>query len=119
MIVGIVGYREFNDYELFCTKVHQFEQQYGKITKIISGGCRGTDKLAKIYSQTHNIELKEYCVSKEDWNSLGKKAGPLRNQKIVNDSEIVIAFLSQNSKGTVDTITRTKKANKPLVIIEI
>ena len=55
MNIGIVGYRHFNDYELFKKIVDQYV--YLGCT-IISGGCTGTDTLAERYADEHKLEKK-------------------------------------------------------------
>jgi hypothetical protein len=47
---------------------------------------------------------------------LGKKAGPVRNQQIVDKADVVIAFWNGDSRGTKSTIEITKKSNKLLKI---
>lgn len=45
-----------------------------------------------------------------DWLKHGKAAGPIRNQKMIDDflPHRVVAFLHPDSRGTVDTIERVK-----------
>ena len=79
---GIVGYRNFNDYSLFKKEIKKIKKQYNyKFTHIISGGASGADSLAEKYASKKNIEL---IIHHADWNKFGKKAGPIRNEKIVN-----------------------------------
>lgn len=109
MIIGIVGSRGFNDYELMCDVLKMF-----KITKIISGGAKGADSLAKKYAKEHNIPIIEYLP---DWNKYGKSAGYIRNQDIVSNSEVIIAFWDMKSKGTKHSIDIATKMYKPLRVI--
>jgi len=113
MRVGIVGYRNFNDYEKFKTFLLQIDL---KITTIISGGCSGTDTLAEKYANESNIPI---IIHYPEWNKYGKSAGPIRNKKIVDDSEFIIAFVSSNSKGTFDTIKKAKEKSIPIQIFYI
>ena len=110
MKLGIVGYRNYNNYEEFCEHV----KKISGITTIISGGCRGTDILAERYAAENNIPIRIY---KPNWDSYGKKAGPIRNSLIVFDSNMIIAFVHPNSVGTLDTIKKAKKVG--LVVIEV
>lgn len=105
--VGIVGSRNFNDYDLFLTKINQWILINGPIIKIVSGGAFGVDSLAAQYANNNNIEL---LIFPADWKQFGKAAGPIRNQQIVNASEKIIAFPSNESIGTENTIKiATKK----------
>lgn len=43
--LGIVGYREFTDYDKFSMEVDKVINDIGSISQIVSGGCKGTDKM--------------------------------------------------------------------------
>ena len=57
--LGIVGSRYFNDYFSFSQYIDKVIKEYWLPTKIVSGGCKGTDFLAKKYAMEHNIEVKD------------------------------------------------------------
>lgn len=120
MKIGIIGYREFNNYKKFCKllkdKLKELEIKNENIDLIVSGGCRGTDLLAKRYCEDNNIQIKEYLAK---WKKFGLKAGIIRNKKIVNKSNIIIAYLNEKSKGTKTTINLAYKLNKKVYIINI
>ncbi len=83
----------------------EFVEEHGEITTVISGGANGVDALAEEYARENNIHL---VVHYANWEN-GRSAGPLRNTKIVADSDYLIAFLSDKSKGTLDTIRKAEK----------
>ncbi|ARF12205.1 protein of unknown function DUF2493 [Klosneuvirus KNV1] len=114
--LGIVGYRGFTDYEKFSQLVDEYIEEIGSPEFIISGGAKGTDTMAEKYAQDHNIQTK---IFKPDWEKHGKGAGIMRNTDIIQNSTHVIAFLSQKSIGTIDSINKAKKFNKLLKIIDI
>lgn len=109
MIIGVVGGRNFNDYQLL-TEVLSNHQ----ISKIISGGARGADSLGERYAKENGIEVEIY---RPDWDKYGKSAGFLRNTTIVENSEIIIAFWDGKSHGTQDTINKCKKSGKEVIIV--
>lgn len=111
MKVGIVGSRNFNDIVLFEMSLG-FIAPY--ITVIISGGAKGADSMTKDYAKKHSIEYIEYLP---DWNKYGKAAGPIRNEDIVKNSDIIVAFWDGKSRGTKSTIDIAQKMKKPTVII--
>lgn len=49
----------------------------------------------------------------------GKAAGPIRNNLIVETSDIIIAFPKPTSTGTKDTIKKANKSNKTVHIYKI
>lgn len=117
MKIAIVGYREFTDYNFFKKKLKKILKEYKYIPqKIISGGCRGADKLAEKYANDKKIKLKIYNAN---WDKYGKSAGNKRNKKIVNKCDILIAYLSNESVGTKNTINMARNANKKIHIIKI
>lgn len=76
---------------------------------IVSGGAKGIDSYAKKLSEDLNISLLEF---KPDYKTYGKNAPLVRNELIVKNSDVIIAFPSESSKGTYDTIRKAKKFNK-------
>ena len=92
--VIIAGSRNGTDYQ---TVENAIELSEYKITKIISGGCRGVDKLGEHYAKEHKIPLE---VIEADWAKYGKAAGPKRNQQMAEKADALIAILYPRSKGT-------------------
>ncbi len=115
-IVGIVGCRHFNNYILFKEKIQQWEQDHGTIKRIVSGGATGADHLAEQYGKDFQKEL---VIYKADWNKYGRKAGPLRNSLIVDNIDRLIAFPSEQSRGTWDSVTKARLAQKEVTIYRI
>ena len=112
MKLAIVGSRSFNNYNLLKDTINK----YDNIKLIISGGAIGADKLAEQYAKEYNIETKIYLP---DWNKYGKKAGPIRNELIIKDCDIVIAFWDGESRGTLSSINIAKTLNKKLELIKL
>ena len=109
MIFGIVGYRYFTNYSLFQQHLQKIQKIYPleKWTAIISGGASGVDTLAKKYANQNNIDFIEYPAN---WKKYGTPyAAYRRNQKIVDKSDVIIAFVHPKSRGTWDTINRAKQ----------
>ena len=78
------------------------------------GGAKGADKLSEKWADDNNIDKDIYYP---DWNKYGKKAGYIRNQSIIENSDRVIAFWDGSSKGTSHSINLAKKDDKPYKII--
>jgi predicted Rossmann fold nucleotide-binding protein DprA/Smf involved in DNA uptake len=116
MIVGIVGSRDFNNFELFEKKILEWEKVNGSINKIVSGGCRGVDKLAELFAKKYK---KSVIIHNAEWKKYGRKAGPKRNSLIVADSEHIIAFPSDKSVGTYDTIKKAQNRGIKTTIFKI
>jgi len=73
------------------------------IDLLIQGGAPGADKYAILWALRHGVKALTFPA---DW-SRGKKAGPLRNQEMINERpDLVIAF--PGGRGTADLLSRAK-----------
>ena len=113
--VAIVGDRNFLDYSYFKKVIDLYKDVWG-ISFIVSGGARGVDTLAERYAKENEIS---YTAFVAEWSKYGKGAGPIRNQKIIENCDVVIAFLVETSKGTKNSVELAKKLNKPILIINL
>lgn len=109
MKVAVIGSRTFNDYERMKGILNLFP-----ITTIVSGHAKGADKLGEKYADENNIPKEIYIPQ---WDLFGKKAGFMRNEDIIKNSDIVIAFWDSKSKGTRDSIGRANQMKKTTLIV--
>lgn len=86
------------------------------VDEIISGGAKGVDTLAKEYAEKHNIKYTEYLP---EYSRYGRYAPLKRNDKIIEEADIVYAFYDGKSKGTGYVISSCRKNNKKIVIFNI
>lgn len=117
MNVLITGYRYFNDYPYFHKVLDSILSiQSGSIT-LIHGGATGADTLAERYGKEKGITTVSMPA---DW-SKGRSAGPIRNQKMIDTYKpsLVIGFISQDSKGTLDCLDRCDKSQSVEVIYRV
>ena len=111
MNIAIVGGRNFEDY----AKLKNHINNCGIIiTKVVSGGARGCDSLARKYAKEYNIQLLEFIP---EWEKYGKSAGFKRNELIISNADWVFAFWDGSSKGTKSSIDISRRLGKPLEII--
>ena len=114
MKLAVVGSRTFNDYDLLKSKLDEIHKRK-PITVIVSGGAKGADSLAERWARENRIEL---LIFLPDWDKYGKKAGYLRNEDIVKNSDAVVAAWNGESKGTEHSINLAKEYNKSCLIIK-
>lgn len=115
MRVLFTGGRDFNESDRFLYTFDLFERSYGPITEIIQGGATGADTLAHIlyiYLKECGRDIKETQVD-ADWKTHGKKAGVLRNQRMV-DLNPDWCIQMPGGVGTADCVKRCNKANIPV-----
>ncbi len=87
-----------------------------KAEEIISGGAKGIDRCAAEYAKKNNIGLTELLP---EYELYGRVAPIIRNYRIVDCADKVIAFWDGASKGTLSVIKYAKKINKECEIIVI
>lgn len=114
MKIAIVGSRNFKDTRYAYEKLDKlFAYQIAEDLTVVSGGARGIDKLAEEWAENNVLKTKIY---EADWDRDGKSAGFMRNARIVNEADMVIAFWDGKSKGTKHSIDLAIKAGKPVDI---
>lgn len=111
MKVAVIGGRDFTNYELLDNTLKVYSD---KITTIVSGGAKGADFLAEYWAEKNN---KGTLIFLPNWDLYGKKAGFVRNELIVINSDAIIAFWDRKSRGTKSSIDIAKKLNKPTMIV--
>lgn len=110
MIFGIVGSRGFTDYQKMIKCLKPYKKL---ITKVVSGGAKGADSLARTYAAENKIPYIEF---EADWDTDGKQAGFIRNTRIVKASDVIVAFWDLESKGTAHTLKCAKASEVPIII---
>jgi hypothetical protein len=114
MKVAVVGSRTFIDYDILKKNLDIIHEKK-PITYIVSGGAKGADSLGEKWAKENNIES---LIFIPDWDKFGKSAGYKRNESIIINSDIVIAFWDGKSKGTQHSINLSKQHNKPVFIVK-
>ncbi|HEV8434227.1 MAG TPA: hypothetical protein VGR95_12500 [Thermoanaerobaculia bacterium] len=110
---GIVGSRHWNDYVKLAAHLA------GRgINDVVSGGTLGTDAMAQAWATGGGIPF-TLCPTKREPGGSFAAACRRRNQQIVDESDSLIAFPCQHSKGTWDTIRRAKKKGIPVEVIKV
>jgi len=112
-IVSVVGSRTIEDKDLIYEELDNLHAA-NPIKKIVSGGASGVDSIAAQWAKERGVELEEIIP---DW-SKGMGAGLERNTDIVDRADKVVVFWDGESRGTLDSITKSKNAGKALTIIK-
>lgn len=114
MKVVIAGSRNFTNYALMCDVMSRLPSEL-EITEVVSGCARGADKLGERWAAEHNIPVKCFPA---DWETYGKKAGPIRNQQMADYADVLVAFPLKGSIGTKDMIYKAMKAHMRVFVEE-
>lgn len=121
VVLVVTGWREMHKLPYAKAAAREWfdfvERNHGPISLVIEGGQRGADRLCRKEAERRGIPVQ---TVKAEWTALGRKAGPIRNQRMVNmakycdesseDKVVGLAFLAPQSTGTVDCIDRLEKA---------
>ena len=104
MKVLICGGRDFDDRALVGKTL---TPRRADITEIIHGAARGADTLADEWAQVWGIPSRAFPAL---WRRHGRAAGPIRNQRMLDEGkpDLVIAF--PGGKGTADMVERARGA---------
>jgi hypothetical protein len=117
MRILVCGGRDFSDRKTLFDALDRISAQRHPADRltVIQGGASGADHMARQWA----MEQPSVWVINEpaDWKTHGKAAGPIRNQKMIDEHrpDIVLAFAG--GRGTADMVRRAKAAK--LHVIEV
>lgn len=85
--------------------------EYGRPHQLVHGGGRGVDAQAAEWAEALGVDVVWF---RANWNRFGRRAGPIRNQEMVdyarNKDAVCIAFPRVDSIGTLDCMLRAGEA---------
>ena len=108
MRVLVCGGRDYRDRQAVY---HVLDELYPKMGALMSGGAPGADTLAWEWGWARNFHCERYFA---DWKQHGRAAGPIRNQRMIDEGkpDLVVAF--PGGRGTADMIKRAETAGVPV-----
>jgi hypothetical protein len=84
-----------------------------RITVLIEGGADGADRGAWEWGRDKHIALLRYPA---DWKRLGKRAGPIRNQRMIVEGRPDVGIEFPGGRGTADMASRLETARVPIIL---
>lgn len=76
---------------------------------LIHGGCRtGADYLADEWAA---VSLHPRLIFNANWKAHGRAAGPIRNQRMIDEGAPNMVVAAPGGKGTADMVRRARAAN--------
>lgn len=109
MKVAIIGSRT-----IFIENIKDYIPQ--GTTEIVSGGAKGVDSCAKLFAEENNLKYTEFLP---EYKKYGRAAPIIRNYKIVEYADTIIALWDGTSKGTKSVIDYCNKAGKKVQIYNV
>jgi hypothetical protein len=106
----VCGGRNYADAEAVDAALGKLGRKY-PVLFIAHGGAAGADSLAGAWAAKWGIPTEVY---RADWNQHGRSAGPLRNQKMLDDfrPDGVVAFTG--GAGTRHMVSIARAAGVPV-----
>lgn len=100
-----------------CAEHGECNEECPKIT-IVHGACpTGADAIANDVAGAWGVEIEAHPA---EWDKYGKRAGFIRNSKMVElGADICLAFIRNKSKGSTMTANTAERAGIPTVRYEI
>jgi len=108
MRVIVCGGRHYSSIAVVFHALDRIHQER-PITMLVHGGATGADDLADKWAKARGVPTTVFEVPKEEWTRLGKKAGPLRNKRMMaSGADLVVAI--PGWRGTADMVGRAHRA---------
>ena len=110
MRIVVTGGRDFADVSAVARALKAVHDKRG-ISLLIQGGANGADRLCAEWAWDRQIPVGIYNA---DWKSHGKAAGPLRNQRMIDEGKPDAAVAFPGGRGTADMVKRLTAASIPV-----
>lgn len=98
LFIAVIGSRTFFNLSKMNEVLDRIIDKY-KVSNIfiVSGGAKGADNMAQNYARTNGYPIIIYYP---DYEREGRGAPLVRNEKIIKQANIVVAFKNGESNGT-------------------
>ncbi len=116
--VLVAGSRVWEDSRMIFGDLDALLGRHPEGLTLVHGGCRrGADQIAHAWCVRHRDLVVEeiHPVTAEEWERLGSRAGPLRNQRMVDlGADMMIAWVRGLSSGTKGCIRMAQDMGIPV-----
>ena len=112
--VLVCGGRNYNDRERLNDELDALDKLHGPLF-VLQGGATGADRMAMGWCARWLPDAPRPCQTFfAEWSKYGRAAGPMRNQRMIDEGrpDLVLAF--PGGRGTADMVRRAKLAGVPV-----
>lgn len=109
--VLVTGGRDYNQPEFLNTMLDKILEKYPDDLEIVCGDAEGADAFAYAWARAHQVTVHVYAAR---WDRLKKRAGPIRNQEMIDAMKPDMCLVFPGGRGTLDCSTRAAAAGIPL-----
>lgn len=104
--VLVCGGRDFGDGLMLDDALSRVRHHRG-VSHLIHGGARGADALADVWARYHGVPRSVFFAQ---WHTHGKAAGPIRNQRMLDEGKLDLVVAFPGGRGTEDMVRRATEA---------
>jgi len=83
------------------------------VTEVVEGGADGVDLAAWMHAIENGMATTRFDAL---WNKYGTRAGPIRNQQMVDYADALIAIPDKASVGTWDAVRKAESKGIPVYV---
>jgi hypothetical protein len=114
MRVLVCGGRDYCDQDHVWNTLCELDAQRGPFEVVIHGCATGADTEGMIWAQGLG---RKHAPFQADWRTHGRAAGPLRNQRMLDEGKPTLVIAFPGGKGTADMVRRAKAAGVEVIAI--
>lgn len=121
MTILVCGSRNWVDSDRIEKVLSSIIRDYGPSNVTVAhGAARGADSIAAEIAEKFGCLVRAFPA---EWHLYNRAAGPIRNRQMLHYAhpDMVIAFHEdlENSKGTLDMVTRAQRAGIPTYVYDL
>lgn len=111
----ICGGRTYAERQFLFSKLDEIDRANGPFDTIIQGGAKGADSLAYEWA----VARSRCCAHvMPDWKAHGRKAGPMRNQLMIDAYKPDACIAFPGGTGTADMVKRAHAAGLTVIVVQ-
>lgn len=108
MKVIVAGSRTITDEGFVWGKLDSLASDI-QFDSVVCGCAKGPDSIAARWAEARGIPVETFPA---EWDSWGKSAGMIRNRRMADHADYLIAFWDGVSRGTKNMISEMKRRKK-------
>lgn len=108
--VLVCGGRDYSDADRVFAVLDGIARQLataGATVRIVTGDAAGADALAARWARERRVPFRVYEAK---WKEHGRRAGPLRNQRMLDENAVAMVVAFPGGRGTADMVRRADAA---------
>jgi predicted Rossmann-fold nucleotide-binding protein len=117
MRVLVCGGRHYNDEERVNAELDALVKEHGWII-VIEGGATGADTLARNWATLHRGEDVALKTFEAEWRLHGRKAGPIRNRRMLIEGQPDLVLAFPGGSGTSDMVGKAMAAGVRIIEVK-